>query len=292
MHFGLSPMRLMLEVCPLAAMGTDVNTVLVFTCTACGVLLLLMSLMISAYLHRDCKARNAPTAMWTILGMIPLVNVVAACVYVFSEGTSNYSMCEKHQQPLIPGQDKCMTCFQEDMMSEQRALLQKMQVEQDEASLAAETEPGPADQVPVVNAPSAMGDRRATAPIATAPSTVISLQQLGGVRHGTTTNLTTRNPFGQRIRNMIGRDPNCNLPIADDDNVSQQHCTIGEDENEDFYLADLDSLNGTVVMRDGQETVVQSGRHLIQDGDILRVGRTEFRVIITRPPEAKKPSAV
>ena len=292
MQFGLSPMRLMLEVCPLAAAGLDVNTVLVFTWTACGVLLLLMSLIFSAWLHRDCKARNAPTALWTTLGMIPLVNVVALCVYVFSEGSSSYGVCEKHQQPFIPGQDKCMMCFQEDMMSEQRAMIQKMQVEQDEASLAAETEPAPTDHVPVVNASSSMGDRRATAPIATAPSTVISLQQLGGVRHGTTTNLATRNPFGQRIRNIIGRDPNCNLPIADDESISQQHCTLGEDENDDFYVADLDSLNGTVVLRDGQETVVQSGRHMIQDGDVLRVGRTEFRVIITRPPEPKKATVV
>jgi len=214
---------------------------------------------------------------------------VALCVYVFAEGREGAASCPKHQQPFLPGQQKCLMCFQEEMVAEQQRMFDQIRAER-EGDLGAVPDPGAAPgQVPLLNPGGESSDRRPTAPIATAPSTVISLQQIGGVRHGMTTNLITRNPFGQRIRNTIGRDANCSLPVADDESASSQHCTIGEDEEENFYVADLDSFNGTSIIRNGEETKVQSGRHGIQDGDILRVGRTEFRVIITRPPSPAKP---
>ncbi len=262
-----------------AGPGPDVMTVLTVASCVLGVLLLVVTLMIAAWLYKDCKARGVSPTLWTLLGAIPIVNFVALFVYMFSEGGAG-AVCEKHGQPLAPGQDKCLMCVQEEMMAQQQALVEDMRAEQEAALEGSAAAPAEAP------APGSSHDRRATAPIAMAPSTVISLQQLGGPRHGVTTTLTTRNPFGQRIRNTIGRDPNCDLPLADDDNASSQHCTISEDEAGNFYVADLDSLNGTMVIRNGQETKVQSGRHVIEDGDILRIGGSEFRVIITRPPKA------
>ena len=289
MSMDLLSMSTSVCVFPLAAAGPDVQTVLWVAWAVCGVLLVLISLMIAAWLYRDCQARGAPTALWTVLGIIPVANLVALCVYVFAEGREGTPSCPRHQQPFIPGQQRCLMCFQEEMVAEQERMFDQIRAER-EGGMGAVPDPGAApDQVPLLHPTGDSSDRRLTAPIATAPSTVISLQQIGGVRHGMTTNLTTRNPFGQRIRNTIGRDANCSLPVADDESASSQHCTIGEDEEENFYVADLDSFNGTSIIRNGEETKVQSGRHGIQDGDILRVGRTEFRVIITRPPSPATP---
>ncbi len=274
--------RLAAGVRPMAAAGPDVMTVLIVASGVIAAILLVLTLMIAAWLYKDCKARGASPTLWTVLGMIPIVNFIALFVYMFSEGGAA-PMCEKHQQPLAPGQDKCLLCVQEEMMAQQQAMMEEMRAEQTQDA-AAEGEPAPP---PVVRSHQ---DRRATAPIAAAPSTVVSLQQIGGPRHGVTTALTTRNAFGQRVRNTIGRDPSCDLPLADDESVSAQHCTISEDEDGNFYVADLDSLNGTYVIRGGQETRVQSGRHIIEDGDILRIGSSEFRVIITRPPQVKTPA--
>ena len=265
--------------------GFDVENVLVIASCVIGAILLILTLMIAAWLNRDCKARGVSPILWTVLGVIPIVNFVALFVYMFSEGGSALA-CEKHQQPLAPGQDKCLMCVQEEMMAQHQAAIDRLRAEQEAQREEAQEPPA---EVPVLNASSSRGDRRATAPIAAAPSTVISLQQIGGPRHGVTTSLTTRNAFGQRIRNTIGRDPNCNLPLADDDSVSSQHCTIGEDDDGSFYMADLDSLNGTFVIHAGQEIRVQSGRQTIEDGDILRIGANEFRVIITRPPGTQSP---
>ena len=285
MLIDLLPIMLSLLTVPLAAIGADVGTVLLIAWGVCGVLMVLISLMISAWLYRDCQARNAPSALWTVLGIIPVVNLVALCVYVFTEGQSGAGLCEEHKQPLIPGQGKCLICFQEEMVAEQKAMFQRLQAEHGQAGLPPDSD-WQAGDVPVLN--SSSKDRRATAPIASAPSTVLSLQQVGGVRHGTTTNLTTRNPFGEPVRSTIGRDAGCSLPLADEENVSHEHCTIGEDDDGNFYVFDLDSRNGTFVIRDGHETRAE-GRHVIEDGDILRLGRTEFRVIVTRPSAAKEP---
>jgi len=292
MSMDLLSMATNVCVLPLAAAGPDVATVLWVAWAVCGVLLVLISLMIAAWLYRDCQARGAPAALWTVLGIIPVANLVALCVYVFAEGREGTPSCPKPQQPFIPGLHKCLMCFQEEMVAEQQRMFDQIRAEREGEMIAAPYPGAAPGEVPLLNPAGDSPDRRATAPIATAPSTVISLQQVGGVRHGTTTNLSTRNPFGQRIRNTIGRDANCSLPVADDESVSSQHCTIGEDEDENFYVADLDSFNGTSIMRNGEETKVQSGRHGIEDGDILRVGRTEFRVIITRPPSPATPHPV
>ena len=71
---------------------------------------------------------------------------------------------------------------------------------------------------------------------------------------------------------VIGRDPGCEVILPDDKEISSRHCELIRTGNR-VEISDLGSLNGTLL--NGAHVVA---RQRVEDGDLIRVGRTEFRV--------------
>jgi len=89
---------------------------------------------------------------------------------------------------------------------------------------------------------------------------------------------------------ILGRSRSCQLRLNADATVSRQHCLI-ELDGTGAYVQDLGSLNGTHVNgerigqrerpRDDNATMLQPGRHLLQDGDELRICNNVFAVVLS-----------
>jgi pSer/pThr/pTyr-binding forkhead associated (FHA) protein len=98
---------------------------------------------------------------------------------------------------------------------------------------------------------------------------------------------------------MMGRSRTCQLRLPGDATVSRQHCLI-ELEGGGVWVQDLGSLNGTLVngekigQRDreheGDATMVAPGRHLLEDGDELRVCNNIFAVVLSDAPSVRTPT--
>jgi hypothetical protein len=81
-------------------------------------------------------------------------------------------------------------------------------------------------------------------------------------------------PTGERVllgefRLSFGRLPQCTVTLADQ-NASRTHAEVFP-RGTSFVLADLGSTNGTYVNE------VRSVEHELRDGDMIRIGSTEFR---------------
>lgn len=76
---------------------------------------------------------------------------------------------------------------------------------------------------------------------------------------------------------LIGRRTDCDLPLSEDRNVSRSHARL-EVREAGVWLRDLNSRNGTRV---NEELITERE---LQDGDVLRIGRSRFRVLLEKPP--------
>lgn len=91
--------------------------------------------------------------------------------------------------------------------------------------------------------------------------------------------LENRNLRGVLVGELvIGRDPRCDLVISDDLEVSAQHCVLVRRQDH-VILRDIDSTNGTPL-----NGVPVLGGHRLEIGDLIVIGRTEFRFSIAREP--------
>ena len=81
----------------------------------------------------------------------------------------------------------------------------------------------------------------------------------------------------------IGRHPTNTIRVRDD-RASRKHCTISRAEDGLFYVRDLNSRNGTKV---NGVAITESA---LRAGDVLRVGKHDFEVIV-REPEGDAPAA-
>jgi len=70
---------------------------------------------------------------------------------------------------------------------------------------------------------------------------------------------------------LIGRDPDCDLYLADDF-VSAKHCKIFF-ENEELFIEDQGSTNGTFV----DEAQIE-GKISLKQGQKIQIGITELKV--------------
>lgn len=96
--------------------------------------------------------------------------------------------------------------------------------------------------------------------------------------------------FPSQSHMILGRSRSCTLRLPGDGTVSRQHCLI-EVDNLGVWVQDLGSMNGTHVngAKIGQRvptvrddaTMVQPGRHLLQDGDELRICNNIFAVCLS-----------
>jgi VWFA-related protein len=94
----------------------------------------------------------------------------------------------------------------------------------------------------------------------------IQLTVLAGKEHGRVDYL---NLVG---RSVIGRDRGCDASFPDDTEMSSKHCELLV-SGEHVEVLDLGSTNGTFL--NGAQLVT---KQRLEDGDLLRAGRTEFRI--------------
>lgn len=78
-------------------------------------------------------------------------------------------------------------------------------------------------------------------------------------------------------RLVLGRDSGCDLALPEDTEVSSRHCEITRN-GQTISVNDLKSRNGTLL--NGARVVA---RRPLESGDLIRVGRTELRVIFEEP---------
>ena len=74
----------------------------------------------------------------------------------------------------------------------------------------------------------------------------------------------------ERDRLSIGRLPGCELPLSWDSEVSRAHALL-EQAGGAWTIEDRGSSNGTLV-----NTVRLSRPHVLRDGDVVRIGRTQI----------------
>ena len=77
-------------------------------------------------------------------------------------------------------------------------------------------------------------------------------------------------------RLVLGKGGSSEIVIAGDPQISREHCALVLDADEEVYLEDLGSTNGTEV-----NGIRISGRYRIQPGDLLTLGQTELRIEFT-----------
>lgn len=78
---------------------------------------------------------------------------------------------------------------------------------------------------------------------------------------------------------VIGRDPSCDI-VVDDPQASRRHARVWPWED-GFAIEDLGSTGGTSV-----NGVALTQATALAPGDVVRVGKTELRVLATPPPVA------
>lgn len=71
---------------------------------------------------------------------------------------------------------------------------------------------------------------------------------------------------------VVGRDPQCDVVLGGFDGLSRRHALI-ENEEDQYYLTDLDSRNGTYLKGHRQEP---GERILLQSGDEIRFGNVTY----------------
>jgi VWFA-related protein len=75
-------------------------------------------------------------------------------------------------------------------------------------------------------------------------------------------------------KSVIGRDEGCDISFPDDTEMSGRHCELIL-AGEHIEVLDLGSTNGTLL--NGARLVTEQR---VEDGDLIRAGRTEFRINI------------
>jgi pSer/pThr/pTyr-binding forkhead associated (FHA) protein len=84
----------------------------------------------------------------------------------------------------------------------------------------------------------------------------------------------------QGPRLLIGRSGSCDLMLADSQ-ISRQHAAV-ECEGAEFVLVDLGSANGIHVDDIAQRVT----RHVLRDGDVIRLGHNVLKVSVLRELDA------
>ena len=88
-------------------------------------------------------------------------------------------------------------------------------------------------------------------------------------------NLAFKKPIGKEL--LIGRKSGCDIIIGMDKTISAKHCRIIKRTNEDYYIEDCNSSNGTYI---SDEKV--AGIRKIKSGDVLEIGEMRFYLSIVK----------
>lgn len=116
----------------------------------------------------------------------------------------------------------------------------------------------------------------------------IMLIHMGGDRDGHPEALDVRHHLtGDAKKVVIGKNAdNAEIALPWDETVSRRHCEVSFEKHgghESHYVYDLNSSNGTYIRRGEEPFRRVHGKAVIEDGDVLRVGRSQFRVVIFTP---------
>ncbi|MDT8389891.1 MAG: FHA domain-containing protein [Lentisphaeria bacterium] len=117
----------------------------------------------------------------------------------------------------------------------------------------------------------------------------IMLIHMGGQRDSAVEHLLTRDPVtGKPKKVTIGKNQDsADIAIPWDSKISRPHCQIcfePELEGDHFYVFDMNSTNGVFVKRDTNgEFERVNGKCFLEDGYVLQIGMSNFRVLITQP---------
>jgi hypothetical protein len=118
----------------------------------------------------------------------------------------------------------------------------------------------------------------------------INLIFVDGERQGMMEVLDVHDPKDNPKKCRIGRNSSmCQVQIPDSDHaVSGNHCMIsfeGDAPNEQFYLRDTEASNSTQVKKASGKVLSGSEKVVLEDRDVITVGRTSLSVVIIRPLE-------
>lgn len=78
----------------------------------------------------------------------------------------------------------------------------------------------------------------------------------------------------------IGRDDDCHVTLRTSE-VSRKHCVLRVETDDDVFVRDLDSANGTLI-----NDVVVASEVRLNHGDLLTVGPVTFRLELATVPKA------
>ena len=107
----------------------------------------------------------------------------------------------------------------------------------------------------------------------------VSVTMMSGPHDGETLHFEPDNAGSFRL--TLGRRDNCDISLAFDSQVSRLHAELVY-QDEQFWLEDLDSRNGTFV--DNKRVTARIG---IDPGTLFRVGRTWLRLDALPPDETQ-----
>jgi len=114
-----------------------------------------------------------------------------------------------------------------------------------------------------------------------------TLEHIYGTQQGRIDRLSLQDAMRRPTRNVIGRNPDCTITITGDRLVSGRHCEIALDDDGNLYVADLNSSNGTFVLRGQMQPWRVTSRFFLMDNDVLRIGNTLLKLRVTELPRGK-----
>ena len=74
----------------------------------------------------------------------------------------------------------------------------------------------------------------------------------------------------------IGRDPACDVVIENDPLVSRRHAIIEKDKQNNLFITDKGSTNGTYI---NKNPIPANKKVPIKKGDIVQIGKTELKIV-------------
>jgi len=230
-----------------------------------GIVLLLLHVFIAVFIAMDGKRRNiGGYAGWAVFGAVPVLGLIGLFAYVLAA------------QPKGPDDDTLRKIFEEGekrakasmepQLRDAQARIQQMEQEMQRAPIEEK------DITQILELEKGVAS--------------IAFQYMTGDKMNSFESLIVRDPLTKSPKRVIvGRDAKSGAEIVLpwDKGVSNPHCQISVDE-EGYYVYDLNSSNGTLIKKDGQtEWQKIFGRMHIADRDMLKIGSTIFKVIVTEP---------
>lgn len=260
--------------------GRTTNRHMVLIWSLIGFFLFLLHTFIAVFIIIDGRKRKVGGAVgWAIFGFIPVLGLIGLFVYLF---VSNSAQSESELQEIVA---KAVAAGQERGKREAEGrLTSQMQQLQDELERIKSS----VSEAPIV-------EEEVTEIINnTQGRSGIMLLHMGGERDGHPEQLDIRNPLTGRPKKVkIGKNAEgADIALPWDKSVSRPHCELSfevEGDEDKYYVYDLNSSNGT-FLRKGEDDEFHEveGKAYMRDGDILRVGNSQFRVVIFKPVEVEK----